>query len=927
MNAPRVFISYSHKDEVWKDRLVTHLGVLQKQGLLDIWVDTRIHAGDDWYPEIQKAMDSASVAILMVSANFLTSNFILTEEVPRLLERRAKEGVRVFPIIVSPSAWKSVKWLSRMQVRPKNGKPISGGTDHQIDTDLTAIAEEVAALIDRATRKATVEGFIPLDPDKISLAKLPSTGPDLFGREKELALLDKAWNDEKSNIVTFVAWGGVGKTALINKWLRDIEAEHFRGAEQVYGWSFYSQGAREGAQVSADPFFAEALEWFGYNGPPITDPWKKGERLAELIRQQRTLLILDGVEPLQNPPGVEEGRIKDRGLCCLLRNLAYGNPGLCVMTTRLKVVDLQEFTKGPVVHHDLEDLSPEAGAQLLKSLGVKGTDNELKDASGEVGGHALALTLLGTYVATVFKGDIRQRDKMPKLTSGQEKAEHANHVMEWYERLFKDKPELEILRIMGLFDRPAEKGAIEAVKEKPAIKGLTTKLQKLSQADWQFALNRLREVKLLAPEDDNRPGSLDCHPLVREHFGEKLKATNHAAWKEAHSRLFEYYKSVPEKELPDTIEEMAPLYAAVAHGCHAGRHQETFDEVYLRRITRGSDYFSTQKLGAFGADLATLSGFFLQPWRRPVSELSEGYRSLALGIAGFDLRALGRLSEAAQPMEAARKIRSELKDWQNAAIASSNLSQLYLTMGDISKAIEYAQESVKHADRSGDMFNRMTVRTALADALQQAGRISEAEDFFIEAEMMQKKWQPEFPLLYSLQGYLYCDLLLSQGKYREVQERATQTQEWMMQDSDAYLLTLALEGLSMGRACLNQAQKEVKRNFTQSAKHLNEAVDGLRKAGQQDYLPRGLLARVELYRVTKEFKKAQKDLDEAMTIATRGGIRLHEADCHLEQARLHLAMGNKDEARKSYAIAKEMIKDMSYHRRDKEVEEIGKQLA
>jgi hypothetical protein len=64
-----------------------------------------------------------------------------------------------------------------------------------------------------------------------------------------------------------------------------------------------------------------------------------------------------------------------------------------------------------------------------------------------------------------------------------------------------------------------------------------------------------------------------------------------------------------------------------------------------------------------------------------------------------------------------------------------------------------------------------------------------------------------------------------------------------------------------------------------------------------------------------------------MTIATRGGMRLYEADCHLEQARLHLAMGNKDEARKSHKIAKKMVNEMGYHRRDQEVEELDEQLA
>ena len=114
MSTPTVFISYSHKDEVWKERLSTQLRVLQMQGELDVWDDRRIEAGEDWHPEIETAMAQASVAILMVSADFLTSNFILGEEVPRLLERRHNEGLRVFPVIVRPCQWKQVKWLARM---------------------------------------------------------------------------------------------------------------------------------------------------------------------------------------------------------------------------------------------------------------------------------------------------------------------------------------------------------------------------------------------------------------------------------------------------------------------------------------------------------------------------------------------------------------------------------------------------------------------------------------------------------------------------------------------------------------------------------------------------------------------------------------------------------------------------------------------
>jgi Bacterial Death-like domain 3/TIR domain len=140
---------------MWKDRLLTQLGVLQQQSILELWHDRRIGAGADWYQEICQAMEAAHVAVLLISAHFLTSSFILREEVSRLLTRRQQEGLHIVPILVMPCAWKQVPWLARMQLRPIDARPLSAGNDHQIETELTAIAEEIAALIRRATPETT----------------------------------------------------------------------------------------------------------------------------------------------------------------------------------------------------------------------------------------------------------------------------------------------------------------------------------------------------------------------------------------------------------------------------------------------------------------------------------------------------------------------------------------------------------------------------------------------------------------------------------------------------------------------------------------------------------------------------------------------------------------------------------------------------
>ncbi len=248
-----------------------------------------------------------------------------------------------------------------------------------------------------ASQAGTGEPPRQLGPEKISVARLPVTGSEIFGREEDLAFLDRAWAKKEVNVVTIVAWAGVGKSTLVNRWLRGMAAKHYRSAELVFGWSFYRQGTT-GGTASADEFLDAALTWFGDPDPRLGTAWEKGERLAKLVAHRRTLLVLDGLEPLQNPPGPQEGRVRDPALQALLRELAAFNPGLCLITTRMPVADLSDHEGSSALRRDLEQLSSDAGAKLLRALGVKGDEAELRSASDEFSGHCLALTLLGSYL-------------------------------------------------------------------------------------------------------------------------------------------------------------------------------------------------------------------------------------------------------------------------------------------------------------------------------------------------------------------------------------------------------------------------------------------------------------------------------------------------------------------------------------------------
>jgi hypothetical protein len=104
---PTVFVSYSHQDEQWKDRLLPHLKVLEQVGTVTIWDDRAIGAGADWYDEIREVMERAAVAVCLISADYLASDFVTKEEIPYLLERREREGMVLIPILLRQCAGRS----------------------------------------------------------------------------------------------------------------------------------------------------------------------------------------------------------------------------------------------------------------------------------------------------------------------------------------------------------------------------------------------------------------------------------------------------------------------------------------------------------------------------------------------------------------------------------------------------------------------------------------------------------------------------------------------------------------------------------------------------------------------------------------------------------------------------------------------------
>ena len=334
---PAIFISYSHKDEPertpegdihWLTDIQAYL-VPAANGTFQFWTDEDMAGGADWEKEIKDKLAACDICILFVSRHSLASKYVIEVEIAAILERqRNGDHVHIYPIVLSPFPEAAAPAsLLALNLRPRLDKPLSGFSRHDRGVQISKMVDEIVGLLGKkvaAGAKPATER--PKPPGYIHISGLPETAyENLVGRDDELKRLDDAWADTKINVLSLIAEGGAGKSALVNEWLKRLQADNYRGAEAVLGWSFYSQGSKERA-TSAEEFLNWALDKLGIT-VTTTSASAKGEAIAEAMAKRRVLLVLDGVEPLQHGLDKQQGELKDAGLRALLRRFASSPPG------------------------------------------------------------------------------------------------------------------------------------------------------------------------------------------------------------------------------------------------------------------------------------------------------------------------------------------------------------------------------------------------------------------------------------------------------------------------------------------------------------------------------------------------------------------------------------------------------------------------
>lgn len=339
-----VFYSYSHKDEELRDQLENHLSMLKREGVISGWHDRGVSAGQEWGGQIDEHLNSADIILLLVSADFLASNYCYDIEVKRAIERHEAGRARVVPIILRPSDWQRAPF-GRVQALPQDTKPVTRWSDRDeafldIAKGIRRVAQEISEQGSaRKEEPAALGNFDPhlLIPDlRVNfVARKDNSGRDI------VKLLQDELTPQRPRLVALWGAGGVGKTA--------IAAEAVRGLIEPFGKriAWVSADGRENFTLTT--LLDDIATQLNHADLRKLSPELKKERVRDLIRTAPTLVVLDNFETIEPAEGT---RCVDW----------LGKPASCsaLVTTRYVIEGARDIP--------IEVMRPEEANDLLDQL-------------------------------------------------------------------------------------------------------------------------------------------------------------------------------------------------------------------------------------------------------------------------------------------------------------------------------------------------------------------------------------------------------------------------------------------------------------------------------------------------------------------------------------------------------------------------------
>jgi len=744
----------------------------------------------------------------------------------------------------------------------------------------------------------------------------PPSIQEWVGRADLLKSITNDWIDPTKRVTGLVGFGGEGKSSLARRWIDDLLSDTtFPQPDGIFWWGFYDR-------PSVDEFFEAALKYLSGGNADLSRLYQSSSArvhlLAGMLHGGRYLFILDGLEVLQHQEGDRFGLLKSNDLREFLQFFAAPNHNsFCLVTSRVPLLDMMEYTT--YQHHDVERLSAADGRGLLLKLGVKGDDAELDKVVADWDGHALTLSLIGSYIADQYGGDISNIKDLPTPTAGEPRYKRVHRILMRCDEHLNDE-ERAFLKIFSAFRIPVDKTAFEYVfrakkqEESDKTRAINAPIATLDDTAFDAMVKRLVDYRIL--RYDIRTGKYNIHPLIRSYYYCLMLSGDQSQAIDIHKRLKKYYLDKSSNIVNNpTLDDLKPLIEAVHHACQSKDYDEAID-IYHIIINRRNEAYLFHILGSYETELNILLEFFPDgdTLRDPLLN-SQSKKIYILNQIGLCLKNLGQLDKAEQFLLRTAPISPETTiDFSEESAYYYNLSDIYLSMGALGKSEKYLRQALQSSIRAGNKEYKRNSIAGLAFSEHLQGNISSASVGFKTATDL----EDEISLianLYSRSGIWYAEHLIRIGNTIKAQE-ITKTNiqicilgQWIADVSCCYRI--------MGDLYASEKKYEIAR------KYYNKSLTIARNITHRQVLIEALLGIGKL--AAKQFESASEAfsyLDEALIYATSGGYRLLEADIRVALAWAHIAAGNKEKAKAEAIYAKKMSEDMSYYWGKKDADDV-----
>jgi tetratricopeptide (TPR) repeat protein len=703
------------------------------------------------------------------------------------------------------------------------------------------------------------------------------------------------YTNPEVRIGALIGWGGVGKSAIVRNWYDTLDSNAIK-PDGIFWWGFYRNAYLEQ--------FLNALLRYVSQGQiepeTIKSTWEKTDRIKEYIHQGAYLIILDGLEQMQkSASGDEFGKMIHRECTELLHYLADVPKGLCLITTRYPLKDLDEWYERSYKNLPLIDLSIPDSLLMLRRRGVKGSEEEMTEVIRRYKGHALSLTSVAGYLNRYYDGDIKQAPEVEFILGDRERFKDVNKLLRKYAEKMSASERI-FLKIFSLFRREITENDFAGVF-RHEIEGtkFNEELVKMSELDFKDLINGLVDWRLISYDKTKK--AYTTHPLIKGYFesdfDDKIKRL-------CHKRIYQYFgEYAPDR--PETLEEMQPLFEQVYHGCAAGLYDEVFNYVYWEKIHRKDEHFMYHKLGAWETNLSLVKNFF------PEGDLSQmplvskkSAQSWHLNEAGLALLHIGRPKEAEEPFLTGLQMDIKDKNWIYASKEYQNLAELQFRTGELKSGLESAQKGVDASEKAKSDWDIWVSKADLAWVLHLLGKSEEAEKEFRQADELVKKTSGY--RLYGFSGNNYADFLISINKIYDAFELVKQNLEICQRNN-------FINSITRCHLCLGAIER-IKGNPKEAEDHLQKALEIARKVGVPDIEIEALLesGRLQLDMERHE-EEAIRDAKEVLKICNWTGFKLYEPEAEIVLSKAYLALNDVEQAKNFAHSAYEKAIGMNYH--------------